>query len=66
MESRSLHAGVPAARTSCGGAEPEAIAMTGSEVYQMQLARAHRRTGGVPPERLVASPSTAVMPSGPW
>src|SRR5712692_3267259 len=33
--------------------QSEAIAITESETYQTLLARAHRRTGGVPPERLV-------------
>ncbi|MBI3047738.1 MAG: DEAD/DEAH box helicase [Acidobacteria bacterium] len=33
--------------------EPEAIAITESETYQTLLARAHRRTGGVPPESIV-------------
>ena len=33
--------------------QPEAIAITESEAYQTLLARAHRRTGGVPPERIV-------------
>src|SRR6266571_6876119 len=32
---------------------PEASAITENETYQTLLARAHRRTGGVPPERLV-------------
>src|ERR1700687_6013983 len=33
--------------------QPEAIAITESETYQTLLARAHRRTGGVPPESIV-------------
>jgi hypothetical protein len=33
--------------------QPEAIAITESETYQALLARAHRRTGGVPPESIV-------------
>ena len=33
--------------------QSEAIAITESETYQTLLARAHRRTGGVPPERIV-------------
>ena len=33
--------------------QPEAIADTESEAYQTLLARAHRRTGGVPAERIV-------------
>jgi len=39
--------------SSSGGVEPEAIAITESETYQTLLARAQRRTGGVPPERIV-------------
>jgi hypothetical protein len=31
----------------------KAIAITGSETYQTLLARAHRRTGGVPPDSIV-------------
>src|SRR5881409_1494462 len=53
MESRSSQPAIPAARTLHGGVEPEAIAITESETYRTLLARAHRRTGGVPPERLV-------------
>ena len=53
MESRSSQPAIPAARTLHGGVELEAIAITQSETYQTLLARAHRRTGGVPPERLV-------------
>jgi hypothetical protein len=33
--------------------EAEAIAITESETYQVLLARAHRRTGGVPADRIV-------------
>jgi len=33
--------------------QPEAIATTESEAYQTLLARAHRRTGGVPTEMIV-------------
>src|ERR1700680_5099044 len=33
--------------------QPKAIAITESETYQTLLARAHRRTGGVPPESIV-------------
>src|SRR6266851_1608538 len=33
--------------------QPEPIAITESETYQTLLARAHRRTGGVPPESIV-------------
>jgi superfamily II DNA or RNA helicase len=33
--------------------QAEAIAITESETYQTLLARAHRRTGGMPPERIV-------------
>ena len=33
--------------------QPEAIAITESETYQTLLARAHRRTGGVPSESIV-------------
>ncbi len=32
---------------------PDAIVLTESEAYQTLLARAHRRTGGVPPESIV-------------
>jgi hypothetical protein len=38
---------------SSRSSQPEAIAITESETYQTLLARAHRRTGGVPPEHLV-------------
>jgi hypothetical protein len=40
-------------RSSRPGAEPQAIAISESETYQTLIARAHRRTGGVPPERIV-------------
>ena len=30
--------------------QPDVIAITESEAYETLLARAHRRTGGVPPE----------------
>src|SRR6202163_159637 len=33
--------------------QPDAIAITESETYQTLLARAHRRTGGVPPDSIV-------------
>ena len=33
--------------------QPDAIANTESEAYQTLLARAHRKTGGVPPESIV-------------
>ena len=33
--------------------QPDVIALTESEAYQTLLARAHRRTGGVPPELIV-------------
>jgi hypothetical protein len=33
--------------------QSDAMAITESETYQTLLARAHRRTGGVPPERIV-------------
>jgi hypothetical protein len=53
MQSHSSQPVVPTARTLRGGVEPEAIAITESETYQTLLARAHRRTGGVPPESIV-------------
>ena len=53
MQSRSSHPGVPAARTLRGGVESEAVAPTESETYQTLLGRAQRRTGAVPPERIV-------------
>jgi hypothetical protein len=53
MQSRSSQPGVPAARTLRREVESEAIAITESETYQTLIARAHRRTGGVPPERIV-------------
>ncbi len=39
--------------TQSRSSQPEAIAITESEAYQTLLARAHRRTGGVPPESVV-------------
>src|SRR3989304_921676 len=59
--------GAPGARTVRGGVEPRTpgaqtlrrgvetgvIPVTDSETYQTLLARAHRRTGGVSPERIV-------------
>ena len=65
MQSRSSQPGVPAVRTVRDGAEPEAIAITESETYQTLLARAHRRTGGVPPERIVRN-VLSVTHGGDW
>src|SRR5205809_5086379 len=53
MQSRSSQPDVRTPRTLRGAVEPETIALTGSETYQTLLARAHRRTGGVPPESIV-------------
>src|SRR6266852_7648317 len=43
----------------------DAIAITESETYQTLLARAHRRTGAVPPERLVRH-VLSVTQGGDW
>jgi hypothetical protein len=53
MRNRSSQPGAPAARTVRGGVEPEAIAITETETYQTLLARAQRRTGAVPADRIV-------------
>ena len=45
--------------------QPEAIAITESETYQTLLARAHRRTGGVPPESIVRH-VLSVTQGGDW
>jgi len=48
------HSQLPTTGKICRAvSQSEAIAITESEAYQTLLARAHRRTGGVPPERLV-------------
>ena len=47
------------------GEEPEAIAITESETYQTLLARAHRRTGDVPPDRIVRLVLSATQ-GGDW
>src|SRR5262245_5850051 len=44
---------------------PEAIAITESETYQILLARAQRRTGGLPPDRIVRH-VLAVTHGGDW
>ena len=53
MQSRSSQPDVRTPRTLRGAVEPETIALTDSETYQTLLARAHRRTGGVPSESIV-------------
>jgi hypothetical protein len=45
--------------------QSEAIANTESEAYQTLLTRAHRRTGGVPPERIVRH-ALSVTHGGDW
>ena len=45
--------------------QPEAIAITESEAYQTLLARARRRTGGVPAERIVRH-VLSVTQGGDW
>lgn len=46
-------------------AQSEPIAITGSETYQTLLTRAHRRTGSVPPERIVRH-VLSVTQGGDW
>ncbi len=45
--------------------QPEPIAITGSETYQALLVLAERRSGGVPPDRLVRH-VLSVTPGGDW
>ena len=45
--------------------QPEAIAITESEAYQTLLARARRRTGGLPAERIVRH-VLSVTQGGDW
>ena len=45
--------------------ESDAVAITESETYQALLARAHRRTGGVPPESIVRH-VLSVTQGGDW
>ena len=45
--------------------QPDAIAITESETYQTLLARAHRRTGGLPPDRVVRH-VLSVTQGGDW
>src|SRR5688572_2436990 len=53
MQSRSSQPRTLGARTLRGRVEPGVIPITGDETYQTLLARAHRRTGGVSPARIV-------------
>ena len=45
--------------------QPVSIATTESETFQSLLARAHRRTGGVPPESIVRH-VLSITPGGDW
>src|SRR5688572_25448963 len=65
MHSRSSQPRVSAARTLRAAEEAEAIAITESETYQTLLARAHRRTGNVPPDRIVRLVLSATQ-GGDW
>jgi hypothetical protein len=49
----------------CRHPELDTIDITGSETYQALLARAHRRTGGVPPESIVRH-VLSVTQGGDW